>query len=47
MTAFIAEMRAILADKNKLITVIKNELIEIRDKYGDARRTRFVADMAR
>mgnify|MGYP001023896473 CR=1 FL=1 len=45
LTAFIAEMRAILADKNKLITVIKNELIEIRDKYGDARRTRFVADM--
>ena len=39
LTAFIAEMRAILADKNK------NELIEIRDKYGDARRTRFVADM--
>ena len=41
----IDEYKAILADKNKLITVIKNELIEIRDKYGDARRTRFVADM--
>lgn len=45
LTAFIAEMQSILADKNKLITVIKNELLEVRNKYGDERRTRFVADM--
>jgi len=35
----IAEYEAILADKKKLLSVIKDELIIIRDKYGDERRT--------
>jgi DNA gyrase subunit A len=35
----IAEYKAILADKNKLLTVIKEEITIIRDKYGDERRT--------
>ncbi|SHL76776.1 DNA gyrase subunit A [Anaerocolumna jejuensis DSM 15929] len=35
----IAEYKAILADKNKLLTVIKDEITVIRDKYGDDRRT--------
>ena len=32
-------LKAILDDDNKLLEVIKEELIEIRDKFGDDRRT--------
>jgi DNA gyrase subunit A len=39
ITATIAELEAILADEAKLRGVIKDELIEIRDKYGDDRRS--------
>ena len=35
----IEEYRHILADKNKLLTVIKTEISLIADKYGDERRT--------
>lgn len=35
----IEEYRAILAEKNKLLTVIKTEISLIADKYGDERRT--------
>ena len=35
----IEEYRDILADKNKLLTVIKTEISLIADKYGDERRT--------
>lgn len=35
----IAEYKEILADKKRLLTVIKDEMILIRDKYGDERRT--------
>lgn len=35
----IAEYKAILADKKKLLAVIKEEITVIRDKYGDDRRT--------
>ncbi|MBR5382906.1 MAG: DNA gyrase subunit A [Clostridia bacterium] len=35
----IAYLRSILADENLLLGVIKQELIEIRDKFGDERRT--------
>ena len=35
----IAHLQALLADVNLRIALIKEELIEIRDKYGDARRS--------
>jgi DNA gyrase subunit A len=35
----IEHLRALLADVNLRIALIKEELIEIRDKYGDARRS--------
>lgn len=35
----VAEYQAILADKKKLLNVIKEEITVIRDKYGDERRT--------
>lgn len=40
----IAEYKEILADKKKLLGVIKTEITAIRDKYGDERRTRIVHD---
>ena len=36
---FIARCKAILNDHNELMGVIKSELLEIREKYGDDRRT--------
>lgn len=35
----ISEYKRILSDRNVLLDVIKKEIIEIRDKYGDDRRT--------
>ena len=35
----IEELRGILASDEKVLEVIKNELLEIKDKYGDERRT--------
>lgn len=39
---FIKEMEAILGDKNKLLTVIKEELMQIKAKFGDERKTDIV-----
>ena len=36
---FIEELKAILASEAKVLEVIKNELLEIKQKYGDERRT--------
>ena len=41
----IAELKAILADKNKLLTVIRDEIALIADKYGDDRRTKIGIDV--
>ena len=35
----IAEYREILADMNKVLQIIKEEMLEIKDKYSDERRT--------
>ena len=35
----IQELEAVLADENKVIDIIKTDLLEIKRKYGDARRT--------
>jgi len=40
----IAYYRELLADEKKLMGVIKDELLEIKEKYGDERRTKIVAD---
>ena len=39
LMALIKRLKEILADENVLLNVIKKEMIEIRDKYGDDRRT--------
>ena len=38
--ALIAELEGILADEGKIIEIIKEEMLEIKRKYGDERRTR-------
>ncbi|HIV17622.1 MAG TPA: DNA gyrase subunit A [Candidatus Alectryocaccobium stercorigallinarum] len=40
----IAEYRAILADRNKLLGVIREEILIVAGKYGDERRTRIGID---
>lgn len=39
----IAELKEILADEQKIVAIIKEELIEIKEKYGDERRTRIIS----
>ncbi len=40
----IAYYKSLLADEHKLMGVIKDELLEIKDKWGDPRRTKIIAD---
>ena len=45
LQAKIAEYELILADENRLLGVIKEEITLIRDKYGDERRTSIEMDV--
>jgi DNA gyrase subunit A len=38
----IAEYKAILADRNLVLEIIRKELLEVKEKYGDDRRTEIV-----
>lgn len=42
LTARVAELRAILADEEKVKDIIKDELLAVRERFGDARRTELV-----
>ncbi|HCT0580009.1 TPA: DNA gyrase subunit A [Staphylococcus pseudintermedius] len=39
LNAYIAELEAILADEEKLLELVREELTEIKEKFGDDRRT--------
>ena len=39
LTVLIDELRGVLADEQKVIEIIKNELLEIKAKFGDPRRS--------
>ena len=39
---YIKELKSLLKSKLKMITLIKDELLEIKEKYGDVRRTRII-----
>ena len=39
ITSEVARLRGILADKNEVLTIIKDDLAYLKDKYGDERRT--------
>jgi DNA gyrase subunit A len=41
--ALIKELKALLASKEKMLAVIRAELVEIKEKYADDRRTKVVA----
>ncbi|MDH4379886.1 MAG: DNA gyrase subunit A [Vampirovibrionales bacterium] len=42
----IADLKDILSSRARVLTIIKDELTELKDKHGDARRTVIVADEA-
>ena len=42
--ALIAELRGILADDNKIYAIVKKELTEIKEKYGNERKTEISID---
>ncbi len=43
LEALIAELRSILADEGKIRQIIKDEMNDIKEKYGDERRTEICA----
>ncbi|MGG3887428.1 DNA gyrase subunit A [Brevibacillus panacihumi] len=44
LLAKISELRAILADENKIYAIIHDELVEIKERFGDDRRTEITFD---
>lgn len=40
--ALIAELEGILASQEKIIAIVKQEFLEIREKYGDTRKTKLM-----
>jgi DNA gyrase subunit A len=38
----IVELEAILADEQRILDIVKNEMLELKERYGDDRRTRVV-----
>ncbi len=46
LVKLIEELRAILADPRKVLKIIEAELVEIREKYGDKRRTEITSEAA-
>ncbi|SCS80122.1 DNA gyrase subunit A [Staphylococcus caeli] len=39
LIAYIEELKAILADDEKLLQIVRDELIDVRERYGDERKT--------
>ncbi len=46
LVKLIAELKSILADPQKILTIIKNELAELTKQYGDERRTHVIRSEA-
>ena len=44
LRAAIEEYKSILADRQKVLSIIKEELIELKDRFGDARVTKIIPD---
>ncbi|MED4460635.1 DNA gyrase subunit A [Metabacillus fastidiosus] len=43
LIALIAELKAILADEEKVLEIIREELLELKERFNDSRRTEIVA----
>ncbi len=44
--SLIAELQAVLADEQKILQIIKEELQQVKDKFGDKRRTVITEDIS-
>ncbi len=44
LVELITELRAILADPGRVREIVKEELLEVRERFGDDRRTRLIPD---
>ena len=42
LVKIIAELMAILADEKRILAIVKEEMLELKEKYGDERRTKVV-----
>ena len=42
----IAQLEDLLANPHKILAMIKDEVLELKEKYGDERRTRIVSDVS-
>jgi DNA gyrase subunit A len=42
LTKLIGELEAILADEKKILKIVKDELLDLKKRYGDERRTRVI-----
>lgn len=42
LLALIAKLEGILADEKEILAIVKRELIEMKDKYGDDRRSKII-----
>lgn len=42
LRALISKLEAILADEKEILAIIKTELLEMKEKYGDERRTKII-----
>lgn len=43
LKALIAKLEAILADEKEILKIIKTELLEMKEKYGDERRSKIIS----
>ena len=43
--SYIGELKAILSDESKVLDIIRAELAEIKENFGDARRTQFIDEV--
>ncbi|WP_099351362.1 DNA gyrase subunit A [Fredinandcohnia onubensis] len=43
LVALIAELKAILADEEKVLEIIREELLEVKERFNDTRRTEILA----
>ncbi len=45
LMTLIAELEAILADHGKVMTIIRDDVLALKEKYGDPRRTRIIPNV--
>jgi DNA gyrase subunit A len=46
VTATVAYLRGLLEDRQKILALIRADVIELKEKYGDKRRTQIAADLS-